>query len=150
MLPSNLSTSVAQAIIFEPVLVMLLLTTVVWVWLFARRLPFMLSHKIDAETVKTPQQLADLLPPKVAAPGDNLKNLFEVPIIFYVVCISAFLLQQVDGLLINCAWAFVGLRALHSIVHCTYNRVIHRFLAYLLSSVIVGFMLLKLSFSVLF
>jgi len=151
MLPSSLAASVAaQSIIFEPVLVMLLLTAVVWVWLFARRLPFMLGNKIDAEAVKTPQQLAELLPPKVAAPGDNLKNLFEVPVIFYVVCISAFLLQQVDGLLVNCAWAFVGLRAVHSIVHCTYNRVMHRFLAYLLSCIVLGCMLVKLSLSVLY
>ena len=138
------------ASIFEPMLVMLLLTIVVWLWLFARRTAYMMANNIDAEQVKTPEQVQQLIPDHVSAPAHNFKNLFEVPVLFYVVCLMAVALNQVDGLLINCAWAFVILRALHSIVHCTYNRVMHRFLSYMVSCLVLWFMVGKLAWAVFF
>ncbi|MGH1372185.1 MAG: MAPEG family protein [Cellvibrionaceae bacterium] len=139
----------SQAIIFESVLAMLLLTFVVWLWMFARRMSYLLSHKIDAESLKSPEQVSEVLPEVAAAPGNNFKNLFEMPVVFYLVCVAAFALNQVDQVLLNCAWAYVALRAVHSVVHCTYNRVLHRFIAYLASSVVVWFMVLKVSWAVL-
>ena len=138
----------SQALIFEPVLAMLLLTLVVWLWLFARRLTYMTANKIDAESLKSPEQTTELLPEKVMAPGNNFKNLFEIPVVFYALCVSAFALNQVDATLINCAWIFVTLRGIHSLVHCTYNRVMHRFVAYLASSLIVWFMVAKVAWIV--
>jgi hypothetical protein len=84
----------------------------------------------------------------VNAPANNFTNLCEVPVIFYAVCVAAFSLQLVDGLLLNCAWAFVALRVVHSIVHCTYNRVMHRFMAYLGSSLLVWFMVVKVALGI--
>ncbi|GAA5315881.1 MAG: MAPEG family protein [Candidatus Pelagadaptatus aseana] len=134
-----------QAEIFQPVLAMLLLTLVVWVVLFVRRMKYLMGNKVDAELVKTPEQVTALLPADVNAPGNNFKNLFEMPVIFYVVCLVAFQLQQVDGFLLNCAWGFVLLRAIHSLIHCTYNRVLHRFYSYIGSSVLVWAMLVDLA-----
>lgn len=138
----------SQAIIFEAVLAMLVLTLVIWLWMFARRMSYLLANKIDAEALKSPEQVAEVLPESAAAPGHNFKNLFEMPVVFYAVCTAAFALNLVDGLLINCAWAFVALRAIHSLVHCTYNRVLHRFVAYLASSLVVWFMVVKVSLAV--
>lgn len=137
-----------QAIIFEAVLAMLLLTLVIWLWMFARRMSYLLANKIDAESLKSPEQVTEVLPESAAAPGHNFKNLFEMPVVFYTVCAAAYALNQVDGTLINCAWAFVALRAIHSVVHCTYNRVLHRFVAYLASSLVVWFMVVKVSLAV--
>lgn len=137
-----------QTDIFEPVIAMLLLTAVVWLVLFIRRLSYATGHKIDAEEMKTPEQTMSLLPDDVNAPANNFKNLFEVPVLFYVVCISAATLNLVDAMMINCAWGFVLLRVLHSIIHCTYNRVMHRFMAYVGSSLLVGVMLVKLALAV--
>nr|WP_243760509.1 MAPEG family protein [Aestuariicella hydrocarbonica] len=127
---------------------MLILTGVVWLVLFARRIPYLTANKIDAEQLKTPNQVSMLVPDDVNAPANNFKNLFEVPVVFYVVCIAAYALGQVDGLLMNGAWAFVILRVIHSLVHCTYNRVLHRFLAYLGASVVLWFMVIKVALSV--
>lgn len=135
----------SQIAIFQPVLAMLILTAAVWLVLFIRRMAYLTSQKIDAEQLKTPSQIAAIIPADVEAPANNFKNLFEVPIVFYVICITAFLLGQVDGLLFNCAWAFVVLRVLHSLVHCTYNRVQHRFMAYLGSSIVVWVMVGKVA-----
>ena len=68
-----------------------------------------------------------------ANPSNNLKNLFEMPVLFYVAVLLSVVLMIPDGLLVKLAWGFVLLRAVHSAVHCTYNRVMHRFIAYALS-----------------
>ena len=39
--------------------------------------------------------------------------------------------QQVTKVTLGLAWLFVALRIVHSAIHCTYNKVIHRFYAYL-------------------
>lgn len=135
----------SQSVIFQPLLAMLILTGVVWLVLFIRRMSYLASQKIDAEQLKTPAQITALIPDNVEAPANNFKNLFEVPVVFYVVCVAAFLLAQVDGLLLNLAWAFVILRVIHSLVHCTYNRVQHRFMAYLGSSIVVWVMVGKVA-----
>ncbi len=138
----------SQAIIFQPVIALLILTAAVWLWMFVRRMAFLTANKIDAERLKTPQQIAEIIPANVAAAAHNFKNLFEVPVLYYMVCTAAYALNLVDGLLLNCAWAFVILRLIHSLVHCTYNRVMHRFIAYLGGCVVVWFMLGKLALQV--
>ena len=134
--------------ILQPVVAMLLLTAVVWLVLFVRRLSYMTGQKIDAEQMKTPENTLALLPDDVNAPANNFKNLFEVPVLFYVVCLCVAMVNAVDAMMINCAWGFVLLRLLHSLIHCTYNRVMHRFLAYVGSSLLLGVMLVKLALAV--
>ena len=131
--------------ILQPVVAMLLLTAVVWVVLFVRRLSYMAGQKIDAEQMQTPQQTLSLLPDDVIAPANNFKNLFEAPVLFYVVCLCAAMLNSVDAMMLNCAWGFVLLRVIHSVIHCTYNRVMHRFVAYMGSCLLLGVMLFKLA-----
>lgn len=131
--------------ILQPVVAMLLLTAVVWVVLFIRRLSYMAGQKIDAEQMQTPQQTLSLLPDDINAPANNFKNLFEVPVLFYVVSLCAAMLNSVDAMMLNCAWGFVLLRVIHSVIHCTYNRVMHRFMAYMGSCLLLGVMLFKLA-----
>ncbi len=67
----------------------------------------------------------------------NFTNLMEMPILFYVVCLIALTLQISSPILVCLAWSYVVLRAIHTIIHTTYNRVIHRFAAFLLSNVVL-------------
>jgi hypothetical protein len=60
-----------------------------------------------------------------------------VPVLFYVLCIFLFLTGTVTPLFVAAAWAYVALRALHSLIHITYNRVNHRFAAYALSTLLL-------------
>jgi len=66
--------------------------------------------------------------------GRNFSNLLEVPVLFYALGIILLVLGINNALMIVCAWAFVGLRIIHSFIHVTYNNPIHRFFAFLLSS----------------
>ena len=77
------------------------------------------------------------VPADVALPNRNFMNLFEMPVLFYVACVIFFVIQRVDGIALGLAWAYVGLRIVHSIVHLTYNNVIHRLAAFAASCVVL-------------
>ncbi len=64
--------------------------------------------------------------------ADNFKNLFEVPVLFYALCAVALAVSHVPAWLVYGAWLFVVLRVAHSAIHCTYNKVMHRFPVFLL------------------
>jgi hypothetical protein len=127
-----------QAAIFGPVFGMFVLTLAVWVYMYARRIPFIMG--LDRSVVLTPARLAELSPPVVANPSDNLKNLFEIPVIFYALALVLFATGQVDAVYLGAAWIFALFRALHSAVHCTVNVINVRFTLYAISTLAVWFM----------
>lgn len=131
-----------QEQIFGPVLALMLLTLAVWVCLFARRIPFIQSLDLDPNEL-TPELLASRSPRSVLTPSDNLKNLFEIPVLFYALALYLFVTNQVDSVYLGAAWLFVILRALHSLVHCTVNIVTLRFALYALSCVCVFTILIR-------
>ena len=129
----------SQTAIFAPFFATVLLTFVVWTYLFARRIPFITQNVPDSKDLAVPGRLAELSPPEVSNPSDNLKNLFEIPVLFYALALYLFATQQVDGVHVGAAWIFVGFRCLHSVVHCTINIVMLRFGLYLVSTLAVWF-----------
>jgi hypothetical protein len=131
-----------QNAIFSPFFAMVLLTFVVWLYMYFRRLSFIASKKLKTEEL-TDSLLAQLSPPAVSNPSNNFKNLFEIPVIFYALVLYLFSTQQVDVLYVNAAWIFVVFRALHSAVHCTFNLINLRFGFYLVSSIAVWFILIR-------
>jgi hypothetical protein len=86
-----------------------------------------------------------LSPAAVSNPSDNLKNLFELPVLFYALALLLFVTNGVDAAHLAAAWLFVILRIAHSLVHCTFNRVMVRFSCYFVSSLALWFMLLRAS-----
>tara|TARA_R110001592_G_scaffold363323_1_gene683975 strand:+ start:71252 stop:71674 length:423 start_codon:yes stop_codon:yes gene_type:complete len=126
-----------------PMLGMMILTLLVWVSMFIQRVSFARSNNIDIEDFKTPADVQALMPGDESAASNNFKNLFELPVIFYSICIYLIVTLQVDSLYMNCAWAFLVLRVLHSFVHCSYNRVAHRFALYILSGIALWIMVVR-------
>jgi hypothetical protein len=74
------------------------------------------------------------VPPPVTLPNRNYMNLLELPVLFYVVCLIAYVAQPATPYAVALAWAYVALRVVHSLVHVTYNNVMHRFTAFVLSN----------------
>lgn len=134
--------TVNQQLIFGPFLALMVLTLVVWLYMYARRIPFIIKSKMKAAQL-TPLELARLSPAAVSNPSDNLKNLFEVPTMFYALCLYLFVTQRVDFTYLVGAWIFVLFRMLHSLVHCTVNIVILRFWLYAASTAAFWFMTLR-------
>jgi len=67
----------------------------------------------------------------------NFINLFEVPVLFYVVVLMTYVTHQTNGWMIALAWAYVAARYAHSYVHLTSNDVLTRFRIYAASGVIL-------------
>jgi hypothetical protein len=77
------------------------------------------------------------LPAEVAVVNRNLMNLLEMPLLFYVLCLCLFVTSHVQRGLLVLAWVYVGLRLLHSLIHLTSNRVIHRLIVFTLSNIVL-------------
>lgn len=130
----------SQQAMFGPVLATMVLTFVVWVYMYVRRISFITRTKIGAGELAVPGTLARLSPAAVSNPSDNLKNLFEIPVLFYALALWLTVTNRVDATYLYAAWVFVIFRVLHSAVHCTANIVMLRFYLYLVSSLAVWFM----------
>jgi hypothetical protein len=79
----------------------------------------------------------------VWGPSDNLRNLFELPVLFYALTLYLFVTGQADAGYVYAGWIFAAFRALHSAVHCTINIVMLRFWLYAISSAALWFMLIR-------
>jgi hypothetical protein len=77
------------------------------------------------------------VPGHVSVPNRNLMNLLELPVLFYVACLTLYVTRTVDQTSLYLAWLYVALRAVHSLVHLTYNKVFHRLGVYAASNVVL-------------
>jgi hypothetical protein len=121
--------------VWLPCSAMVLVTALVWIKLYADRLGEMRARGISPQSLATAREAAGRLEKTAAA--DNFRNLFEVPVLFYVWCIAVAMTGGSTAGLVAAAWVFVGLRALHSLIHVTWNRVLYRFLVYFASTVLM-------------
>ena len=74
-----------------------------------------------------------ILPSEVARIADNYNHLFEQPTLFYAIAISIAVLGHGDQTAVTCAWSFVILRVVHSLIQSTVNLVMLRFSVFALS-----------------
>ena len=137
-----------QTAIFAPFFLMMLLTLVVWFYMYSRRIPFIQKSKINPNKL-TPAELARISPPAVSNPSDNLKNLLELPTIFYALALYLYITNNVDAIFLVAAWIFAAFRILHSAVHCTINIVILRFWLYAISTLALWFMVIRAAMTAL-
>ncbi len=133
--------------ILLPGLALAALTFLVWCRLYVERLGQMKRERIHPQAVATSAQMAAKLKDTRAA--DNFRNLFELPVLFYFAIAVAAQTGQGGALVLGLAWAFVALRALHSLIHCGYNRVMHRFTVYALGALCLWALLAVLALRLL-
>lgn len=134
--------------IFAPVIALVLWTFVMWVWLYATRIPALSKHGIVYDPSKPNEEFAARLPPAVRWKADNYNNLMEQPALFYVVCIVLALSDAAGGVSLWLAWAYVGARMAHSLVHALVNVVVVRFALFALGSAILLALTLRAALAV--
>jgi hypothetical protein len=134
--------------ILQPFLALMLLTVVVWVAMYVKRIGYLKAHQVPPQKLTTPDQVAAIIPESVQLPAYNLRNLLELPVLFYLICLYLFVTGTSDSLYLLLAWIYVALRALHSLIHCTRNIVMQRFLVYFASSLVLFLMLSRASLQV--
>lgn len=122
--------------ILKPVVVLAGWTMLMWIWMYATRIPAMGAAKIDSKNLVggTGKDLDAVLPPKTQWIAHNYNHLHEAPTVFYAVAIVLAVIGQGDGINATIGWTYVALRILHSIVQATVNRVMIRFMLFALST----------------
>ncbi|MFM5930385.1 MAG: MAPEG family protein [Novosphingobium sp.] len=125
--------------ILKPVVVLAGWTMVMWLWMYATRLPAMTAAKVNPDDlVQGPKtSLDELLPPRVQWKAHNYNHLHEAPTVFYAVAMVLAMIGQGSGLNATIAWAYVILRVVHSLVQATINKVMLRFALFALSTLCV-------------
>ena len=136
--------------ILQPVVALLAWTMVMWVWMYATRIPAMIKAGLDAKGMvgTTGASLRAQLPDTVSWKADNYNHLHEAPTLFYAVAIVLAIIGQGDGFNTTLAWAYVAFRVAHSIVQATWNKVAVRFALFALSSLALMALILHAAIAV--
>ena len=140
-----------QSAILEPIVALAAWTMVMWVWMYATRLPAM--AKIEGLDTKNMiggigADLDKVIPGKVQWVAHNYNHLHEQPVIFYAVALTLAFIGQGDGINAYLAWGYVILRVVHSLIQVLWNRVMFRFLVFLLSGLVLAALTLHASIAV--
>ena len=122
--------------ILAPVVALVAWSLVMMLWMAATRLPAMHRKGINLGTLVggRGQDLEGVIDDRIQWKSHNYSHLMEQPTIFYAIALTLALMGQGDGLNLTLAWIYVGLRVAHSLVQAIFNRVLIRFLLFLLSS----------------
>jgi len=121
--------------ILLPPTVLAFLTGFVWLRLGSDRLGELRSRRIHPQQVATSKQMGETLQNVQSA--DHFRNLFEVPVLFYALCGFLAITRLTTLLLLACAWGYVVLRAAHTYVHLTSNKVVRRFQVFVASTIVL-------------
>jgi hypothetical protein len=114
-------------------LILVCWTLVMWLWMYATRLPAMQKAGINPAKVKQKAEF-DVLPMSVKQVADNYNHLHEQPVIFYALVVYAHLQGPETQVAVYAAWAYVAVRIAHSIFQSTVNFVPVRFGLFLLGT----------------
>ena len=130
--------------LIPPVLALIAWTFVMWVWLYATRIPAVRAARIDLVAVSRTGSKLDV-PPEVSRVADNYNHLHEQPTLFYALALAAQVTNAVDDISVALAWTYVGLRVIHSFVQATRNVILVRFYVFAAASLVLLLLLLRTS-----
>jgi hypothetical protein len=137
--------------ILQPVVALALWTMIMWLWMYATRLPAM--GKVEGLDVNKMvggigTDLDKVLPGKIQWIAQNYNHLHEAPTVFYAVSLVLAITGNGGGMAANLAWAYVGFRIAHSLVQALWNRVVVRFALFALSSIVLILLTVQTAFAV--
>ena len=118
----------------QPVITLVLWSMVMWGWLYATRIPAMMSARTRLDPTLPRDVMLGGLPPRVRWKADNYNHLMEQPTLFYATAMTLALLGQGDGVNLWLAWAYVGLRVAHSLIQALVNVILWRFAVFMMAS----------------
>jgi len=133
--------------ILGPVVALIAWSMVMWIWLYATRLPAMRRAGIELKG-RVGSRGADLdgkIEDKVQWKAHNYNHLMEQPTLFYAVAIGLAMMGDHDPGTTYFGWAYVGLRVAHSLVQATVNIVKYRLALFMLSSIVLILLTIRLA-----
>jgi hypothetical protein len=126
-----------SAPILAPAAVLVLWSVVMLYWMAGTRIPAMGKSGADLKSAKPGGRGVDLegvLPDTVNWKGHNYAHLMEQPTLFYATIAILALAGAGDGVNVQLAWGYAGLRIAHSLWQSLVNTIPVRFTLFLASS----------------
>jgi len=143
-MPSQETTS----LILQPIVALVLWSFVMWTWMYATRIPAMRKAQVSLDPTRTLAEMNAQIPAAVRWKADNYNHLMEQPTLFYAVALTLALIGQGDGLNLLLAWAYVGLRVVHSLVQALANVIMLRWAVFTTGSVLLLVMAVRAAMAV--
>ncbi len=134
-----------EYLLVQPLVALLAWSAIMFIWMYATRIPAMIKVGVDLRTRVGGQgkDLDAILPPEVQWKSHNYNHLMEQPTLFYATIFALIVTGCDSPIALYAAWAYVGLRILHSLIQSISNRIRYRFLVFLLASIaliiLIGF-----------
>src|SRR5712691_223199 len=132
----------SQENILLPMVALVTITFAVLLLIPYKRFKAARNRRVTADDFKFGE--SNNVPPDVSIPNQALMNLLEMPVLFYVACLTIYVTKNIDVILLVLAWLYFALRAVHSLVHLTYNKVFHRLTVYAASNVVLAMIWIRL------
>lgn len=127
-----------QTHFLAPVLGLIIWTLLIWMLMYARRIPAMKKARIAPDTAKSPDgDWKQKMPLSAQASAHNYNHLLEQPTIFYALMFYIVLAEQISSHLYYAAWIYVALRILHSFIQVSSGKVVVRFAIFTLSTLVL-------------
>ena len=123
--------------ILAPVVTLICWSMVMWAWLYATRIPAVTRLKIRLDPRLPASEFMDQIPPEVRWKADNYNHLMEQPTIFYATALTLALIDPGNMLNAGLAWAYVGLRVIHSLIQAITNHIMSRFSIFMIASLVL-------------
>lgn len=134
-----------SAAILQPVFGLVAWTFIVLMLLPIARFRAAFKGDVTADDFKYGE--SERVPGAVSIPNRNYMNLLEMPMLFYACCVVYYAVGDVGAVALSLAWTYVGLRVVHSLIHLTYNNVMHRLTAFALSNFVLAGLWVSLFFA---
>jgi hypothetical protein len=125
-----------------PVLALVAWTFVMWLWMYATRIPAMQKAGIDPQAAASGMNTIKL-PPEVTRVADNYNHLHEQPVIFYALALAAHIEGATDPINIGLAWTYVVVRIVHSLIQATVNIIVARFFVFTVGTFVLLALLVR-------
>jgi len=123
--------------ILAPVIALVVWSHIMWGWMYLTRIPAIRRARMRLDPFAPRGEQMSTLPAEVRWKADNYNHLMEQPTLFYAVALVLALVGQGDGSNLTLAWAYVGLRVVHSLVQSLINKIEIRFTLFFLSSLLL-------------
>ncbi|EEH36305.1 hypothetical protein PAAG_00628 [Paracoccidioides lutzii Pb01] len=132
-------SAVREAGVLGPIVALNIWTFIIEGWMYSKRIPAIEKYKVTIDPTVTKEQFANKFPPHIRWIADNYNHLMEQPTQFYAIALAVALLHERRGSSadVAMAWAYVGLRVLHSLVQCSTNQIMRRFSIFVTSSAVL-------------
>ena len=134
--------------LLAPIVALAAWSLLMLIWLYATRIPAMQRAGIKPGQISNDPNAASKLPPWARNVADNYNHLMEQPTIFYATGFALQLMNMTDQNTVMLAWAYVGLRVVHSFVQATVNIILVRFGIFVIASIVLGFLIYRAALGV--